>query len=107
MVGTRACAAWLLMAMCLPSTATAASKTKVAVLDLKAVGLEADKAQALQTALGSVLSAETARLGHQVISMADIAAMLAFEKQRYLLGCDEASCLAEIGGALGVDLMLS
>jgi hypothetical protein len=40
----------------------------------------------------------------QVIGKSDITAMLGFEKERMLLACaEESSCVAEIGGALGVD----
>ncbi|MGC4116346.1 MAG: hypothetical protein QM765_17580 [Myxococcales bacterium] len=35
--------------------------------------------------------------------MNEIRDMLAFEKQRQLMGCGDENCLAEIGGALGVD----
>ena len=33
--------------------------------------------------------------------------MLAFEKQRQMLGCADTGCIAEIGGALGVDYIIS
>jgi hypothetical protein len=33
--------------------------------------------------------------------------MLAFEKQRQMLGCADSGCIAEIGGALGVDYLVS
>jgi hypothetical protein len=33
--------------------------------------------------------------------------MLAFESQKQLLGCTEVSCLAEIGGALGADFLIT
>jgi hypothetical protein len=42
-----------------------------------------------------------------VIGMAEIAAMLDLEAQKQLVGCDEdESCLAEIAGALGVDVLV-
>lgn len=40
--------------------------------------------------------------GRSVIGKTDIVAMLGLEKEKELAGCDEGSCLAEIGGALGV-----
>ncbi|MCK5689305.1 hypothetical protein KAI87_08545 [Myxococcota bacterium] len=40
---------------------------------------------------------------YQVIGQDDIAAIVGFEQQKDLLGCDDASCFADIGGALGVD----
>ena len=46
--------------------------------------------------------------GFDVVGRSEIfRAMLGFEKQRQAVGCTEdASCLAEIGGALGVDYIL-
>jgi hypothetical protein len=42
-----------------------------------------------------------------VITSEAIRDMLAFEKQRQMLGCTEAGCIAELGGALGVDYLVS
>ena len=41
-----------------------------------------------------------------MISGRDIAAMLGFERQKQMVGCSDQSCLAEIGGALGVDRLI-
>ncbi len=42
-----------------------------------------------------------------VIGRSDIDSMLGFEKQKQMLGCtEEASCVAEIGGALGVEYVI-
>lgn len=41
--------------------------------------------------------------GLTVMTAADVAAVLGHERQRQLLGCSDASCLAELGGALGAD----
>ena len=43
----------------------------------------------------------------KAISGSDIATLIGFEKQKQLLACTEKSCLSEIGGALGVDYLLS
>lgn len=46
--------------------------------------------------------------GLKVTSSSDIQQMLGLERQRALLGCNaETSCLAELAGALGVELLLS
>jgi len=37
----------------------------------------------------------------RIYSGADIKALLGFKKQKALLGCEDQSCLAELGGALG------
>jgi hypothetical protein len=42
-----------------------------------------------------------------VIGGSDMAAMIDLEAQKQALGCDEESCLAELGGALGVPYMLA
>lgn len=41
--------------------------------------------------------------GVSVMTDADVAAVVGVERQRQLAGCDDASCLTEIAGALGVD----
>jgi hypothetical protein len=43
----------------------------------------------------------------QVIGQDDIGAMLGFEQQKDLMNCDDTSCMADIGGALGVDKIVS
>ncbi len=42
-----------------------------------------------------------------VIGKTDLDALIDFDQQKELLGCDDVSCFAELGGALGVDLLLS
>lgn len=45
--------------------------------------------------------------GLSVVAPKDVAAVLGLERQKMLIGCtEEASCLAEIAGALGVDAIL-
>lgn len=41
------------------------------------------------------------------IGMAEVREMLSFETSRQLLGCDASECLAELGGALGVDELVT
>jgi TolB-like protein len=87
-----------------PAPAGAASRQKIAVLDVRAV-------QGVQPGTASVLTAivvdETSRGGYDVVSQADIMTLLGFERQKRILGCSEDSCLAELGGALGADYVLS
>jgi hypothetical protein len=45
--------------------------------------------------------------GYDVVGQEDINAMLGFEKQKDLIGCDDSSCLTQIGGALGVDKLVA
>jgi hypothetical protein len=41
------------------------------------------------------------------MSRADIRSMISFEAEKQLLGCGEESCLAELGGALGVEFLVT
>jgi len=79
-------------------------KLSFAVFDMTQSGI----AQETVRTLTQVLSAEIKKVeGAQVISRDDLFAMLQFEQQKQLLGCsDDISCLAEIGGALGVDKLI-
>jgi len=87
------------------ATAAGAAKKKVAVPKMKASG--ADIAS-MASPLTEILTTELESLVDiEVIGSSDISAMLGFEKEKELLGCeDDITCIAEIGGALGVDLLL-
>lgn len=77
----------------------------IAVFDLIASGVAPETA----TNLTQILTVEVKQIsGAKVIARDDIRAVLDLEAQKQLLGCaDSTSCLAELGGALGVDLLLS
>jgi hypothetical protein len=80
------------------------ARPKLAILDLGASGVSSS----LAAAAGGVVANELDRLGaFKVITSDAIRAMLVLEKQKEMLGCADASCLAEIGGALGVDYLVS
>ncbi|MBI5498527.1 MAG: hypothetical protein HY904_26230 [Deltaproteobacteria bacterium] len=77
----------------------------VAVLELAArQGVGADVA----TLLTDHLAIAVRRSGRfrTVTAMAEIVATLAVEQQKMMADCDRDSCLPEIGGALGVDLLI-
>jgi len=80
-------------------------RLKVAVLGLHAKGgITAEQADAL----GDLLANSVRDLGRfDVVAKNDIHSMVAFEQIKDKLGCDETTCLAEIGGALGVDRVVS
>ncbi len=103
----RACAALAIATLLLSGAAEASPKPKkLAVMDIANLqGVPADSAKILT----NIVVAEIARAGgYSVISTAEISAMIGFEKQKQLLGCtDNSSCLAEIGGALGVDYFVN
>lgn len=76
----------------------------VAVLDIQGTGVD----PALLPTLTEILTVEIDALGtYKVIAGQDVQAMLGFEKQKDVVGCTEAACLAEIGGALGVDRIVA
>ena len=96
----------LLLAAALPLASSAApARVKVAVMDVKNVqGVPEGTA----TILTDIVVSEVAKSRVDVVSKGDIAAMIGFEKEKQILGCsDDSKCLAEIGGALGVDYMLT
>jgi TolB-like protein len=79
-------------------------RTSLAVLDLTAMGVSTVASDNLT----QVLSTELKRVeGTSVISREDIRAMLQLQEQKSLVGCDDMACLAEIGGALGVDRLVT
>ena len=59
-----------------------------------------------QTFDEAVMSAISKEGAFEAVGQSDIEAMLALEKKKDLLGCDDMTCLAEIGGALGAPLMI-
>jgi TolB-like protein len=85
--------------------AIAPQGTSAAVLDLAAHGVEPGIAQSLT----QLLSLELKRFeGLGVISRDEIQTMLRFETDKQVLQCSsDTSCLVEIGGALGVDYLVS
>jgi len=95
------------MSLLLPcGTAHAArnERLKVAALEIKPErGVDAGVARLLDEVILAQLSDD-----YDVLGKSDISSMLGFEQQKQMLGCsEEASCLAEVGGALGVDYIVS
>lgn len=83
-----------------------ADKPGLAVLDLVAgYGAKPELAKFLNEIMLTALR-QTGRF-QTVIAGSDIKQMLDLEQQKTALGCDEASCLAELGGALGVPYLAS
>jgi TolB-like protein len=104
----RLAVACLIAAVSIPAWAAstgAGGRTKVAVTEIKNVQ---GVAPGTATILSDIVVSEVARRGYAVISQSDIDALLGFEKKKQMFGCaEETSCLAEIGGALGVDYLFS
>ncbi len=89
----------LLLALAAPA---AAAPIRVAILDVKAVGYPESSVEGLVQVMANAI---TKRMDAQVVSSADLRAMAGVGKKN-LLSCQNASCLAEIGGALGLDWVL-
>ncbi len=87
------------------SPATAAKKPKVALLEIEALqGVPPGTAKILT----NLVAARVGDLDRfEVLTSSEIASMIGFERQKKLLGCSETNCLAEIGGALGSDYLLT
>ncbi len=95
----------LLLFVSLEARAAAApQKKRLAVLDVRVVGTFDPKAV---QGLSTFIAAEAERFNFKVIAGSDLAAVVGYEKQRRILGCSDGGCLAEIGGALGADYLLS
>jgi len=87
-----------------PSVANA-EKPKLAVMDLLAKGgIEQQRLDVFC----DILATEIRGLGeYDVITKSDIESMLGIERAKEFYGCEDTSCLAEIGGALGVQYIVS
>lgn len=83
--------------------ALSASPVKVAATGLRAINLDPKLVQFYSEHLAQQLG----YAGVQVTTQDQMTAVLGLERQKALLGCDEASCAAELAGALGVDGLLS
>ncbi len=92
----------LALALAWPGVAWA---NKMAVVPLRAgAGAKA----ALAGSLSDVVVAELRRnAGVEILTSEEISAILGHESDKAMLGCDEISCLADLGGALGADELLA
>jgi hypothetical protein len=92
------------IALLSPWAGARAKDIRIAVLDIRPLGTESAKAELLS----EVALTEAASIrGFDVVGRSDIVALLGFERQRQMLGCGDDSCLAEMGGALGVELIVA
>lgn len=77
---------------------------KLLVLDLAANGVPAGAARTLSEA---VLGELHARSSGGVLGMSDVKALLGLEAAKQLAGCSESECIAQVGGAMGANLVIS
>ncbi len=77
----------------------------VAVLDMEVVeGVSEGVAKIVNELMLTRIA--KAQVFGSVIGSSDIAQMVSLEQQKTMLGCEEESCIAQLGGALGVPLMI-
>jgi hypothetical protein len=82
-----------------------AAPPKLAVLPVAAgEGIPASTAAAITEALSGEVRR---RSGAEVVTQREIAAVLTLERQKAMLGCTSDACVAELGGALGCDRLVS
>jgi hypothetical protein len=97
---------WLLFVLLVNGAVLlAAPKAKIAVMDLKAkTGIDVMTVSSLTNLLCTAVSG----LGnYEVIGREDMQSMLEHVADKQVLGCDDTKCLVDIGGALGVELLVS
>ncbi|HUB07572.1 MAG TPA: hypothetical protein VMB50_11250, partial [Myxococcales bacterium] len=84
------------------STAALAAPRRIAVLDVRPlVGVSDKLGQAVTDVV--VLEVRRQASGNTVIGADEVRAMVGLEREKAILGCQQTSCLAEIGGALGAE----
>jgi TolB-like protein len=89
----------------IPALLFAQEKTKIAVMDLKVkAGIDEAKVASLTNLLCTAISHSGS---YEVIGRDDMRAMLEHVADKQLLGCDDTKCLVEIGGALGVQMLVA
>src|SRR5262249_52636242 len=81
-----------------------AGPATVAILELAG---EPSTASLRSTIVDRLASEISRRPNLKAITKNDIQALLGLERMKDALGCGDVSCLAEIGGALGADRLMS
>ena len=87
----------------LPALA-ATHRTRILVLDFpRAASVDPATLKTLDDYLAGTVRDQ----GFEVTTPSQVSDVLSLERQRQLLGCSDSGCLAELGGALGVDAIVS
>lgn len=92
------------LTLVLSTTVANAAESKVAVLPTQFE--ESARGMVPKLFDDYVLTAVQNTSQAEVIGQDDINALIGFDQQKSLLGCDDMSCMADIGGALGVDKLI-
>ena len=91
--------------VCILLASTAGDATKLAVLPVQALAGAKEKLPR-EILNDTVVTAAADSSGYEVVGQDDIHALISFDQQKNLLGCDDVQCFAEIGGALGVEVLM-
>ncbi len=95
---------WAALLVLLSFSSAVEAKVRVAVMPTQ---LDDTAVRDVPKLFDDYVLAAVHKLGvYDVIGQDDINAMLSFEQQRDLVNCSETSCLANIGGALGVQKLV-
>lgn len=95
---------WLsLMGILLVPAPSKAETDKIAVMPITFQRVNEDVVAVLNELLLNHVDSIT---GQTIIGASDINSMLGLDRMKNAIGCDDVSCAAEIGGALGVDYLL-
>ncbi len=92
------------IACALVTAPAAAAEQSIAILSIAGEPGDAALRQSLADALASELGKVP---GLRVITKSELDSLLGFEKLKDAMGCDDVSCLAEIGAALGTDRLMT
>jgi TolB-like protein len=80
---------------------------KIAVTQIDAQGLKPTERHLGEFIADTIASELASSTACTIVTHQDIKAMLDFEAERAACGADSSSCLAEIGDALGVDMVIA
>jgi hypothetical protein len=94
-----------LLSLLIAAPVVAQDRPGVAVLEMEAI---AGVDEGVARLVNEILLARIGMSGvfGSVIGSSDIREMINLEQQKNILGCQEESCIAQLGGALGVPLMI-
>ena len=87
-------------------TTLAYAETKIVVLPIQASGTKVD-AKTAQLITDRLTTELGKRADLKVMGTAEIQNLVTLEQQKQLMSCSDNSCLAELGNAMGADLIVS
>lgn len=90
------------MPIVLAALLLAAAPTRLLVLNLEPVGVPSDVARSVDVLVAGAAASDSVEL----IAQSDIKRLAELEANKAELGCETSSCLAEVAGALGAQLVL-